>query len=139
MYLPADVAVLQKATIVKKVRDIRALPCEEQCREVLSELCKTQEKHPNKYCYVKFPFGYIDYSGLKELLGVHERRAAKRCIEEEREWLEALESGLPSPFCASVLARIKNFFCCLLWCSCRNLARARIITSSRCVLVGPLC
>ena len=53
---------------------------------------------------------YLDYSGLKELLGVHERRAAKRCIEEEKEWLEALESGLPSPFCASVfIARIKNF------------------------------
>ena len=33
-----------------------------------SELCETQEKHPNKYCYVKFPFGYIGYSGLKELL-----------------------------------------------------------------------
>ena len=92
----------KKLLLSKKVRDIHALPCEEQCHKVLSELCKTQEKHPNKYCYVKFPFGYIDYSGLKELLGVHERRAAKRCIEEEREWLEAFESGLPSPLCTIV-------------------------------------
>ena len=59
---------------------------------------------------------YLDYSGLKELLGVHERRAAKRCIEEEKEWLEALESGLPSPFCASVfIARIKFFFEVDVW------------------------
>ena len=51
MYLPADDAVLQKATVVKKVRDIHVCPCEEQCRKLLSELCKAQEKHPNKYCY----------------------------------------------------------------------------------------
>lgn len=107
MYLPAEVAVLQRATVVKEVRDIHALPCEEQCRKVLSELCKTQEKHPNKYCYVKFPFGYIGYSGLKELLSVHENRSAKRCVQEEREWLETF-GGLPSPLCNTVLARIKT-------------------------------
>ena len=44
MYLSADVAVLQKATVVKEVRDIHVRPCEEQYCKVLSELCKTQEK-----------------------------------------------------------------------------------------------
>ena len=115
MYLPAEVAVLQRATVVKEVRDIHALPCEEQCRKILSELCKTQEKHPNKYCYVKFPFGYIGYSGLKELLSVHESRSAKRCVQEEREWLETFEAGLPSPLCNSILARIKNFIEADVW------------------------
>ena len=112
--MQADIAALQKATVVKEVRDIHALPCEEQCHKVLSEQCKTQENHPSKYCYIKFSFGYIGYIGLKELLSVHESRSAKRCVQEEREWLETFEGGLPSPLCTSVLARI-NFFEADVW------------------------
>ena len=110
MYLPADVVVLQKATVVKEVRDIHARPCEEQYCKALSELCKRQEKHPNKYCYIIFQFGYIGYRGLKELLIVHESRSAKRHVQEQREWLETFEGRLPSCLCTSVLAGIKIFF-----------------------------
>ena len=39
---------------------------------------------------------------------MHESRAAKRCVQEEREWLETFEGGLPSPLCTSLLARIKT-------------------------------
>ena len=38
---------------------------------------------------------------------MHESRSAKRCVQEEREWLETFR-GLPSPLCNSVLARIKT-------------------------------
>ena len=45
---------------------------------------------------------------------MHESRSAKRCVQEEREWLETFR-GLPSPLCNSVLARIKNFFEADVW------------------------
>ena len=51
-------------------------------------LYKAKEEFPDKLSYVKFPFGILDYDGLRTLLKYHEFVAHKKKAAEEREWLK---------------------------------------------------
>ena len=64
---------------------IRTVPFESQCRSALSTLLQKAEKTPSQYHYIKFPFGLMDTSGLKDLLATYDHRTAlKRTLEEKK-------------------------------------------------------
>ena len=60
------------------------VPCAEQCRTVLSQLCKAKENNGTKFCYAQFPFGLVDYKGLKQLQAHHESVHEK--LSQEKRW-----------------------------------------------------
>ena len=79
----------------------------------VSDMYKKQEEVPSQYTYVKFPFGILDYDGLKKIQEYHEQKLTKRIEGEETEWLKGCES-----LCMNIgidIAKIKRFFEAQVW------------------------
>jgi hypothetical protein len=108
MLLPMEVISSPRQIPVFKVSDMSAIPSAQQVRQAISNLYKKQEVVPIHYTYVKFPFGILDYDGLKKIQEYHEQKLTKRIECEEKEWLKGCESlrvniGID-------IAKIKQFF-----------------------------
>ena len=67
MLLPMEVISSPQQIPVLKVSDMSAIPSAQQVRQAISNLYKKQEEVPSQYTYVKFPFGILDYDGLKKI------------------------------------------------------------------------
>ena len=68
---------------------------------------------------MKFPFGILDYDGLKKIQEYHEQKLTKRIEGEETEWLKGCES-----LCMNIgidIAKIKRFFEAQVWSKSINL------------------
>ena len=72
MFLPMEVITIPERIKVVEVGSLIEIPSQFQVRQAISMLCKKQEEHPDKFSYIKFPFGMIDYGGLNALLTYHE-------------------------------------------------------------------
>ena len=57
------------------------IPCAEQCRIVLSQLCKLKENN------AQFPFGLVDYKGLKQLWTHHE--SVHESMLQQKKWSDS--------------------------------------------------
>ena len=46
---------------------ISVVPTEQQVRDAIADIVRQKEKTPNEYTYIEFPFGSLDYAGLKDI------------------------------------------------------------------------
>ena len=60
------------------MNDIREIPSDFQVRQATTELYKKREESPDKFVYIKFPCGIMDYDGLSTLLVYHNYMALKK-------------------------------------------------------------
>ena len=88
MFLPMEVITIPERIKVVEVGSLIEIPSQLQVRQAISMLCKKQEEHPDKFSYMKFPFGMIDYGGLNALLTYHEYLALRKKVAEEKAWLK---------------------------------------------------
>ena len=84
MFLPMEVVTLPESIKVVEICSLTEIPSEPQVRQAISKLYKRREEHPEKFSYVKFPFGMMDYDGLNMLLTYHEYVALKKKVGEEK-------------------------------------------------------
>ena len=88
MFLPMEVITIPERIKVVEVGSLIEIPSQLQVRQAISMLCKKQEEYPDKFSYIKFPFGMIDYGGLNALLTYHEYLALRKKVAEEKAWLK---------------------------------------------------
>ena len=62
------------------------LPFESQCRTALGQLLR-HNNTPDKFHYIRFPFGLMDANGLRSLISVFESRTAENRTMDEKKWL----------------------------------------------------
>lgn len=56
--------------------------------QAISLICRKKESvTDDSYIYVKFPFGMLDYNGLKDLQAYYEHSKTKKLQSEDRLWL----------------------------------------------------
>ena len=84
MFLPMEIVTFSEKVKVVEVGSLVEIPSEIQVRQAISELYKKKE-HPDTFSYIKFPFGMIDFDGLKRL---HEYVALKTMEAEEKAWIK---------------------------------------------------
>lgn len=89
--LPMEVITITERADTVNVSTLTEIPSQSQVRGAISKLHKKQEEFPDKYTYIKFPFGIMEYDGLKILQMYHEHIQRKENVSEERAWLEQLE------------------------------------------------
>ncbi len=46
------------------------------------------EKNPNKFCYVRFPIGIVDYDGMKVFQAAYAKLAEERAVAIDKRWLQ---------------------------------------------------
>ena len=85
MFLPMEVITVSEKRNVVEVSSLTEIPSELQVRQAISKLHK---EHPDKFSYITFPFGMMDYDGLKMLAKYHEYVALRKNIAEEKDWLK---------------------------------------------------
>ncbi len=68
------------------------MPNEGQCISALSSLVTAMEKNPNEFCYVRFPFGIVDYDGMKVFQEAYAKLAEERPVAIEKRWLQHCRS-----------------------------------------------
>ena len=88
MFLPMEIVTFLERVKVVEVGNLVEIPSEIQVRQAISKLYKKREEDPDKFSYIKFPFGMIDYDGLQMLQTYHEYIALKKKNDEERVWLK---------------------------------------------------
>ena len=88
MFFPMEVITVTEKINIVEVSSLTEIPCEHQVRQAISKLCKKHEEHPDKFSYIKFPFGMMDYDGLNMLANYHEYIALRKNIAEEKDWLK---------------------------------------------------
>ena len=96
MFLPMEIVTFSQRVKVVEVSKLVEIPSEVQVRQAISRLYKKREKDPDKFSYIKFPFGMIDYDGLQMLQTYHEYLALKKKIAEEKAWLKQAVKALKS-------------------------------------------
>ena len=67
MFLPMEIVTFSERVRVVEVGNLVEIPSEIHVHHAISKLYKNKEEHPDKFAYVKFPFGMIDYDGLHML------------------------------------------------------------------------
>ena len=115
MALPMEVVTLTEIGKVVEVGSLAKIPSDAQVRRAISNLYKEKEKHPDKFVYIKFPFGLVDYAGLQMMKSYHEYISLKKRIAEERVWLKEAKNN-----CNGLgvnIDRITEHFKSNVWCS----------------------
>ena len=87
MFLPMEIFTVTEQVDTVAISKLTDIPSEVQVQQAISCLYKKQEEFPDKYTYAKFPFGIMDYDGLKMLQKYHNYVQGKRNMSEEKTWL----------------------------------------------------
>ena len=72
MFFPMEIVSLSERVMIVDVGKLVEIASEIQVRQAISKLYKQKEEHPDKFSYIKFPFGMIDYDGLQMQQKYHE-------------------------------------------------------------------
>ena len=88
MFLRMEIVTFSERVQVVEVGNLVEIPSEIHVRQAISKLYKNKEERPDKFAYVKFPFGLIDYDGLQMLKTYHKYIAHKKKVVEEKAWLK---------------------------------------------------
>ena len=67
MFLPIEIVTFSERVQVVEVGNLVEIPSEIHVCQAISKLYKNKEGHPDKFAYIKFLFGMIDYDGLQML------------------------------------------------------------------------
>ena len=99
-------AVVSKVEMpVVHPKGLKEIPCLRTVTQAISMLCKKEEVSIDNFVYIKFPFGMIDYNGLKQLQLYHFDLNRKHDKEKIQTWLSE---------CGSIhginMKKIKEFF-----------------------------
>ena len=78
MSLPMEVVTLSERAKAVEVGSLVKIPSDVQVRRAISDLYKEKEKYPNKFAYMRFPFGIVDYAGLQMMQSYHEYISLKK-------------------------------------------------------------
>ena len=73
------ITVTERPDVVELSR-LTEIPSEFQVHQAMSKLQKKREEFPNKFTYIKFPFGMMDFDGLRALLKYHEYMQLKKKV-----------------------------------------------------------
>ena len=116
-FFPCEVVALVQPAPVYDINKVSMIPCAEQRRIVLSQLCKAKVNNETKFCYAQFPFGLVDYKGLKQLQAHHESVHEKHITTEEMEWFKICRSTFSShkPVYVSKLQALEAYFQDKVW------------------------
>ena len=88
MFLPMEIVTFSERVKIIEVGNLVEIPSEIQVRQAISKRYKNKEERSDKFAYVKFPFGMIDYDGLQMLKTYHKCIAHKKKVVEEKAWLK---------------------------------------------------
>ena len=116
MFLPMEIVTFSEKVKVVEVGSLVEIPSEIQIRQAISELYKKKEEHPDTFSYIKFPFGMIDFDGLKRLQSYHEYVALKTMVAEEKAWLKQAKQNYCEGLGVNV-DKINQHFEENVWCS----------------------
>ena len=72
MFLPMEVIAVTERIDVVELHRLTEIPSEFQAHQAMSKLQQIREEFPDKFTYMKFPFGMMDFDGLSTLLKYHE-------------------------------------------------------------------
>ena len=86
--LPMEVVTVAQRVEVVELNSLIEIPSEVQVRQAISNLYKQKSDCPDKFSYIKFPFGMIGYNELDMLLKYHEHMTYTKKANEENVWLE---------------------------------------------------
>ena len=64
-HLHMDIVTATEVMDTVEMCSLSVIPSEPQICQAISMLCREQEINPNKFIYIKFPFGMMSYGGLK--------------------------------------------------------------------------
>ena len=67
-----DIVSLSERIEVVDIGKLVEIPSEIQVRRAISKLYKQTEERSDRFSYIKFPFGIMDYDGLQLLQIYHE-------------------------------------------------------------------
>ena len=130
MFLPMEVITVTKPVNTVANSFLTDIPSEIQVRQAIFSLYKKQEEFPDMYTYAKFPFGILDFDGLKMLQKYHNNYTQiKKKISEEKAWLKESEKA-----CAGLGINIKNihqYFQSHVWCGNDSCASIRNLVGKR--------
>ena len=68
-------------------KGLKEIPSLHGVTQAISMLCKKKEVSIDSFVYIKFPFGMVDYNGLKQLQLYHHELNLKHSKEEIQTWL----------------------------------------------------
>ena len=105
MFLPMDIVTVSERIATTDVRSLTDIPSDSQVRQAISKLYKKQEEFPDKLTYAKFPFGTLDFDGLKQLQLYHEYIQYKNRRAEEKGWLKQSDQA-----CTTLNIDLHNFY-----------------------------
>ena len=98
--------------------------------------------------YIQFPFGLVDYKGLKEFQAYHEKDYERHVTTEEVEWFKKCRHILSTdkPILNSMLQTIESYFKEMVWTGLipekgkqlRNLVGGRWTTDSEIIAIFDL-
>ena len=91
MFPPMEVITVTKPVNTVAISSLTDIPSEIQVRQAIFSLYKKQEEFNDMYTYVKFPYGILDFDGLKMLQKYHNYTQIKKKISEEKAWLKESE------------------------------------------------
>ena len=92
-FLPMEIFTVTEQEETVAISELTDIPSEVQIRQAISSLYKKKEECPDKYTYVKFPFGSMDYDGLQKLQMYHNYVQGKHMMSEEKTWLKQSEKA----------------------------------------------
>ena len=106
--------IVREGKYVVEVGSLVKIPSDVQVRRAISNLYK-EKKYPDKFAYIKFPFGIVDYAGLQMMKSYHEYISLKKKIAEERVWLK--EAKIICDGLGINIDGITEHFKSNVWCS----------------------
>lgn len=118
MFLPVEIITVPERIATTNVESLTSIPSESQVRQAISKLYKKQEEFPDKVTYAKFPFGTLDFDGLKQLQLYHEYIQYKNRTAEEKGWLKQSDQT-----CRTLnidLDKLYTYFQQYVWSTDRN-------------------
>ena len=93
MFLPMEVVVSPVEIDTVHLGSLTEIPSLGLVTRAISMLCKKKEStSSDSYVYMKFPFGTLDYRGLKDLQNYHQYLEDKKSEKEIQAWLLECES-----------------------------------------------
>ena len=102
---------------------LSVIPTQQQVRDAIADIIQHKEKAPNEYAYIEFPFGLLDYTGLKDIDKYYMDIQLKSRISEEKRWLAEIESQRIQELGIS-LEKVADFFVTHVWGKLSNKGNA---------------
>ena len=115
MFMSTNVITSSQKLDVANLESLSVIPTQRQVCQAIGDIVRQTEKTPNHYTYVEFPFGVLDYAGLKYIENYHTHIQLQRCKSEEKHWISGFDSVNVMKELGIRFDKIAQFFSMHVW------------------------